>query len=295
MQNAKKGYLIDLGLLRTLAFHHTEDNGRLLENLVFLELKRRGKEIYFHNQKKECYFVMKEKTKILPVCWGLQSNRTSCRVCKTGVQLYTGTEMRLIALILTFVQQVNSKHYIHILNKSVLVSIYFICLISCCNEEEGYYYFPDGAINYYDNYDSIFFQDTLTEIQEMFVICDRDTGLSIFEWGGFCGYQDYYYSKSYKLAKDSCYSIPRFLVQVSPDTTVRIILIRADNHNVFYESDFSISQKNRIELCGFTYEGVITMESHSFISGQPILFSLRYGIIQYSRDTITFNLVNHEL
>lgn len=79
IQNAKKGYLIDLGLLRTLAFHHTEDNGRLLENLVFLELKRRGKEIYYHNQKKECDFVIKEKSKIveaIQVSWSIETEST---------------------------------------------------------------------------------------------------------------------------------------------------------------------------------------------------------------------------
>lgn len=79
IQNAKKGYLIDLGLLRTLAFHHTEDNGRLLENLVFLELKRKGKEIYYHNQKKECDFVIKEKSKIveaIQVSWSIEVEST---------------------------------------------------------------------------------------------------------------------------------------------------------------------------------------------------------------------------
>lgn len=79
LQNAKKGYLIDLGLLRTLAFHHTEDNGRLLENLVFLELKRREKEIYYHNQKKECDFVIKEKLEIveaIQVSWSIEAEPT---------------------------------------------------------------------------------------------------------------------------------------------------------------------------------------------------------------------------
>ncbi len=79
IQNAKKGYLIDLGLLRTLAFHHTEDNGRLLENLVFLELKRKGKEIYYHHQKKECDFVIREKSKIveaIQVSWSIEVEST---------------------------------------------------------------------------------------------------------------------------------------------------------------------------------------------------------------------------
>ena len=58
--NEKKIYVIDQGFLNFLAFKFSEDKGRLLENLVFIELKRRGKEIYYHKQKKECDFVIKE-------------------------------------------------------------------------------------------------------------------------------------------------------------------------------------------------------------------------------------------
>ncbi len=65
MQNPKKTYFIDLGLVRELGFHHSEDNGRLLENLVFIELKRRGKEVYYHARKHECDFVIKEKNSIV--------------------------------------------------------------------------------------------------------------------------------------------------------------------------------------------------------------------------------------
>lgn len=77
--NPKKAYLIDLGLLRMLAFHHSEDNGRLLENLVFLELKRRGKEIFYHNHKKECDFVIKERyriTEAIQVSWNIEVEST---------------------------------------------------------------------------------------------------------------------------------------------------------------------------------------------------------------------------
>ena len=51
----------------------------MLENLVFLELKRRDKEIYYHNQKKECDFVVKEKSKIveaIQVSWSIESEST---------------------------------------------------------------------------------------------------------------------------------------------------------------------------------------------------------------------------
>ncbi len=46
-------------------FKFTEDNGRLLENLVFIELKRRGKEVYYHKGKKECDFLIREGLNII--------------------------------------------------------------------------------------------------------------------------------------------------------------------------------------------------------------------------------------
>lgn len=63
--NPKKIYCIDSGLANTISFKFSEDRGRLLENLIFIELKRRGKEIYYHKQKKECDFVIKEGLEII--------------------------------------------------------------------------------------------------------------------------------------------------------------------------------------------------------------------------------------
>lgn len=60
MINSNKMYIINTGLANAISFKFSEDRGRLLENLVFIELKRRGKEIYYHRQKKECDFVIKE-------------------------------------------------------------------------------------------------------------------------------------------------------------------------------------------------------------------------------------------
>ncbi len=58
--SVKKIYCIDTGFSTHLGFKFNEDKGRLLENLVFLELKRRGKEIYYYRERKECDFVIKE-------------------------------------------------------------------------------------------------------------------------------------------------------------------------------------------------------------------------------------------
>ena len=60
----KKVYVIDNGIRNAIAFYFTQDKGKLLENLVFLELKRRDKEIYFFKDKKECDFIVREKNKI---------------------------------------------------------------------------------------------------------------------------------------------------------------------------------------------------------------------------------------
>ncbi|MCL1932961.1 MAG: ATP-binding protein [Candidatus Azobacteroides sp.] len=70
----KKLYVIDNGLRNNVAFSFSSDKGRLLENAVFLELKRRGGNIYFHRDKKECDFLIQQGTRIteaVQVCYEL--------------------------------------------------------------------------------------------------------------------------------------------------------------------------------------------------------------------------------
>ncbi|MBU4338961.1 ATP-binding protein [Patescibacteria group bacterium] len=61
----KKLYVIDNGLRNVISFYFSEDLGKSLENLVFLELKRRGNEIYYYKNKKECDFLIKDKARII--------------------------------------------------------------------------------------------------------------------------------------------------------------------------------------------------------------------------------------
>ncbi len=60
----KKIYCIDNGLLNAVSFKFSQDAGKLLENLVFIELKRRKKEVYYHRDNYECDFIVKEKNKV---------------------------------------------------------------------------------------------------------------------------------------------------------------------------------------------------------------------------------------
>ncbi len=64
IQYNKKCYFIDHAFARVLGFRISEDRGRLLENIVFIELKRRGEEVYFHKEKKECDFLVRRRGKI---------------------------------------------------------------------------------------------------------------------------------------------------------------------------------------------------------------------------------------
>ena len=59
----KKVYSIDTGLSNAVGFRFSEDFGRLMENVVFLELKKAGKEVYYHYDP-EIDFVVKEGKKI---------------------------------------------------------------------------------------------------------------------------------------------------------------------------------------------------------------------------------------
>jgi len=60
----KKLYCIDNGLLNAVSFRFSDDCGSLLENLVFIELKRRGKEIYYFRKDAECDFLISEKGRV---------------------------------------------------------------------------------------------------------------------------------------------------------------------------------------------------------------------------------------
>jgi len=60
----KKIYVIDNGLANSISFKFSQNEGRLLENLVFIELKRRDKEVYYHKGKYECDFIIKKNLKI---------------------------------------------------------------------------------------------------------------------------------------------------------------------------------------------------------------------------------------
>jgi len=68
----KKIYSIDNGFSYNNSASFSKDNGKMLENLVFLELRRHFKEIFYFQDKNECDFIIKEMekiTKAIQVCF----------------------------------------------------------------------------------------------------------------------------------------------------------------------------------------------------------------------------------
>jgi len=63
--SSKKVYSIDAGFANRIGFSFSKNKGRILENLVYLELLRRGKEVYYFAGKNECDFILKEGLEIV--------------------------------------------------------------------------------------------------------------------------------------------------------------------------------------------------------------------------------------
>lgn len=60
MMSPKKIYFVDNAIIKRIGFNATENNGVFLENLVFIELKRRGWDVYYYADKKECDFLVRK-------------------------------------------------------------------------------------------------------------------------------------------------------------------------------------------------------------------------------------------
>ena len=75
MINPRKIYITDTGMIKVASTSFTQNKGHLLENLIYLELRRAGKELYYFNENRaECDFVVMKNEKIeqvIQVCYEL--------------------------------------------------------------------------------------------------------------------------------------------------------------------------------------------------------------------------------
>jgi len=75
---AKKVYGIDTGLLNTVGFSFSENTGKLIENLVFLQLRRSYQDIYYYKtqQNREVDFYIPSQKFAIQVCQDLSNAGT---------------------------------------------------------------------------------------------------------------------------------------------------------------------------------------------------------------------------
>jgi predicted AAA+ superfamily ATPase len=79
IMNPKKVYLVDPGFI-VLVSEPSKNRGRLLENVVAIELHRRQREVYYHKERQECDFVVVEggrPTLAIQVCWRIDDDNLS--------------------------------------------------------------------------------------------------------------------------------------------------------------------------------------------------------------------------
>jgi uncharacterized protein len=81
-QAPRKVYFVDHVLAKILGFRTSEDHGRMLENIVFIELKRRGYDVFYYSGSRECDFIVREGFRthqIIQVCVELYDPSTKVR------------------------------------------------------------------------------------------------------------------------------------------------------------------------------------------------------------------------
>jgi predicted AAA+ superfamily ATPase len=82
MINPVKIYTIDTGLLNAMTFRNSNDFGALLENMVFMHLRRNGYDVEYINTKKGSetdFFArhrIQKKVQLIQVCWDMSDKRT---------------------------------------------------------------------------------------------------------------------------------------------------------------------------------------------------------------------------
>jgi predicted AAA+ superfamily ATPase len=83
--NPRKVYCIDTGLRKVAGFVFMEDLGKLMENTVFVELMRKGKQVFYWKNKGEVDFVIKgdkKVEKLIQVCYDVEDPKTKEREVK---------------------------------------------------------------------------------------------------------------------------------------------------------------------------------------------------------------------
>ena len=173
-------------------------------------------------------------------------------------------------------------------------SIILLVISSCCHDNE--YWFPDEAVRYYNDHDTIKFYCPETDKYEVYPVCGTDTTVRVEPYYGLCDYTDSFYGKQYELYRDSCESTKKILVLVKYSVQDDIIVsVSESENNVFYNTaNFGKTQKITIDVLGHTYKDAIRIPGTEWGDIISLVFSYEYGIIQMQYADQTLSLINDE-
>ncbi len=102
----KKLYCVDNAIIGQNAFSFSENKGRILENTVFIQLRREDRDIYYHKGKYECDFLVKNGntiTQAIQVCYELNLDNKKREI--NGILEALETHQLKEGLLLTFDQE----------------------------------------------------------------------------------------------------------------------------------------------------------------------------------------------
>jgi len=123
----KKVYSIDNGLSYANSVSFSKDLGKMLENQVFLHLRKKYKEIFYFQKEKECDFIVKEREKVvnaIQVCYEF-NDKNQDREIKGLLEAMNELKLNQ-GLILTF----NQEDKFEIENKEIIVQPVWKWLLS---------------------------------------------------------------------------------------------------------------------------------------------------------------------
>ncbi|EKD56362.1 MAG: hypothetical protein ACD_58C00213G0005 [uncultured bacterium] len=117
----KKIYSIDNGLADAISFSFSKNSGKFLENMVFIELKRRGDSIYYYKTKNnlEVDFVIRKGRDIIEliqVCESIEKTDTREREIKALIQAMDELDLKSSIILTT-----DKEKIININNKTIKV------------------------------------------------------------------------------------------------------------------------------------------------------------------------------
>lgn len=117
----KKYYAVDMGLANAVSFRFSEDKGRLLENCIYLQLRRKGRLLYYYKTQRnqEVDFLVRtdqDHKQLIQVAWSLRDDKTRAREVSALQQALGELDMKQ-GLILTY----NESEEVRVGQKRIIV------------------------------------------------------------------------------------------------------------------------------------------------------------------------------